>query len=526
MWSRKSIALILVLSLFSFYPFNHITVKADDQSTPEKKDPYTISSKDYLFPSQGLEKKENVTELASTVLGFFNMELNDINPKIETYPWQVTGSNSTQYTFEVGERKYYKKNFHQYATRTYYLDINYFGDLFYRLSMNFDWNLGGDLEKDTLHIINEMKINDMNMLVQKNNIDFYIIVRSQELGFNDTNYVRLFEGPSYEIDDGKWSDGRELQIGAWFNNSMNNYKEVYDWRSKLSEDIFNDYVLLHSERARNLNLSWIRGAENEFTWFKLDAEDGSLKLSIWPELKFRYYFILPDPTGLYWFQVNLSRNGSILGYEEGRYQESTAPSPDEIDSWIIHYHYDPDEKWSPYEKTSNTHWLWFVVISLLSIIVIVLVSSIVVIKRAKKNILDNLTRKRIYDTIKEHQGIHFRDLMKKVDIKQGVLGYHLNILEDENYIKSIQRGNKRCFFTRDDKGDLKLKLNIAQQKILHEINLNPGISLKDLAKVTSKTPTLVYYHTSILMDAGLIEKEREGKRSHFFISTLGRGYVI
>jgi predicted transcriptional regulator len=210
---------------------------------------------------------------------------------------------------------------------------------------------------------------------------------------------------------------------------------------------------------------------------------------------------------------------------DGRSQENSAPSPDEIDSRIIHYHYDPDEKWSPYENTNDIQWFWYILITLLLVILIILFSAIIFVQSTKKNIMDNITRKRIYDTIKETQGIHFRDLMKKVEIKQGVLGYHLNILEEEGYIKSIQRGNKRCFFTRDDKGDFKLKLNMAQQRILNEININPGISLKDLAKVTSKTPTLVYYHTSILMDAGLIEKEREGRGSHFFVSVLGRGYV-
>ncbi|MDG6224008.1 MAG: winged helix-turn-helix transcriptional regulator [Candidatus Thermoplasmatota archaeon] len=523
---RIAFTTILILVPCIFFQINQNDVFVGNASAAEMDDPYVIDSSDYLFPNNGLEKKDNVTELAETVLDIFDMGLTNSEPEVYEGKWRVTGSNYTKYTFVIGERRFFNSNENAYMTRLHQFKLIYFGELFYYLEINFDWNLGENMEVNAFHIINSMTLPDMSMRINYMDIDGGLRIRSEKMGFNDTNFMEIYETSAYYLDDGVWGKGREIRISAWLNVSWSDFPETEKFILNKTLSIY-DFILENYNQSINKDIVWIYGAwDRELTWFELDPVNESLRLSLRDELRFWYLFRIPEDNYMwYGVLINFSTsNGSILGSEDGYIAENGVNGG--VSNYkIIHYYrgyqtdkvrHDPD--FLPIIPI-------FCIILFTLIVLFSFLSLLILAKISKKGIFDNINRKNIYDTIKENQGIHFRDLMKMVDIKQGVLGYHLNILEDENYIKSIQRGNKRCFFTRDDKGDLKLKLNMAQQRILHEINLNPGISLKDLARVTSKTPTLVYYHTSILMDAGLIEKEKDYGRSKFFVSTIGKNYV-
>ncbi|MGA1848492.1 MAG: winged helix-turn-helix transcriptional regulator, partial [Thermoplasmatota archaeon] len=83
--------------------------------------------------------------------------------------------------------------------------------------------------------------------------------------------------------------------------------------------------------------------------------------------------------------------------------------------------------------------------------------------------INNARRKLIYETIREDPGIHFRKLMKELDLKPGVASYHLNKLEKEEHIKSFQDGMYRRFYPFEEKVEMKVMLSDMQALIIDVI---------------------------------------------------------
>jgi DNA-binding MarR family transcriptional regulator len=146
--------------------------------------------------------------------------------------------------------------------------------------------------------------------------------------------------------------------------------------------------------------------------------------------------------------------------------------------------------------------------------------------RLKRNsILNNILRKNIYGCINNKPGIHFRAMLRELNLKQGVLSHHLNILEKEEYIKSRQDGIYRRFYPYEYKGDLKIVLTAIQEKILNVVHTRPGISQSDISKTIGSNRMLVSYHSKILRDAGILAFEKVNRKKLCYTTSLATLYL-
>jgi predicted transcriptional regulator len=108
--------------------------------------------------------------------------------------------------------------------------------------------------------------------------------------------------------------------------------------------------------------------------------------------------------------------------------------------------------------------------------------------------------------------------MNELSLSMGVLTHHLNMLERQGYIKSMQDGNFRRFYSKDQTVDTQLLLTQPQESILNAIKSNPGISQSKLASELNMTKKTVYYNVNQLKDSGLIHVDRSGRESECFIA--------
>jgi predicted transcriptional regulator len=179
----------------------------------------------------------------------------------------------------------------------------------------------------------------------------------------------------------------------------------------------------------------------------------------------------------------------------------------------------------PVDATKNTpkedylNYLYFLVVILIFLFILILN----LLKSSK--ILTNFQRNEIYELIKEKPGIHFRMVMRTLSLKPGTVAYHINVLEKQKYIKSIQKGIYRCFYREGMKTDLKIKLTKLQQSIVFQINDHPGISSTELSKSLNKNRMVLHYNTSVLQDRGLITKEKKGRRTKFYTTAMKAHYL-
>lgn len=144
------------------------------------------------------------------------------------------------------------------------------------------------------------------------------------------------------------------------------------------------------------------------------------------------------------------------------------------------------------------------------------ISIVFFARHNRDELLDNMNRKALFDAIKDNPGIHYKALQRKLDLKQGVLSYHLNKLEKNEIIKSVQDGNKRRFYLYEDRIEFQFRLHEVQESILQLICRKPGLSQTKISKSLGRNKMVVNYHLRILSDAGIVSFEKEGREYQYF----------
>ena len=172
--------------------------------------------------------------------------------------------------------------------------------------------------------------------------------------------------------------------------------------------------------------------------------------------------------------------------------------------------------------TSDVDYLNFIY---LLIVILIFLFILIFIRLERSKILANSQRNEIFELIKEKPGIHVREIMRSLSLKPGTFAYHINLLEKENYIKSIQKGIYRCFYPLGMKTGLKIKLTKLQQSIVFIIHEHPGISSTELSRSLDKNRMILHYNTSVLQNQGIILKEKIGRNTKFYITSLASYYL-
>jgi predicted transcriptional regulator len=162
---------------------------------------------------------------------------------------------------------------------------------------------------------------------------------------------------------------------------------------------------------------------------------------------------------------------------------------------------------------------------LLVMIILVILLVFTYSRLKKKALLDQMVRKRIYEHIEKNQGVHFRGLMDSLDLKQGTLTHHLNILEQNEFVRSYQDGVYRRFYLFESKPPMSIKLSNIQERILEYIRNNPGIVQADISKAVGTSRMVVNYHIRLMRAADLVSVEKDGNNQRCFIFREPRGMI-
>jgi predicted transcriptional regulator len=153
------------------------------------------------------------------------------------------------------------------------------------------------------------------------------------------------------------------------------------------------------------------------------------------------------------------------------------------------------------------------------IIILLIILGIFGYSRIKrKNLLNNIIRKRIYEHINSNPGVHFRGLLADLNLKTGTLAHHIKALIRENLIKEYQDGIYKRFSIYDKSSSSKFILPNIQDEILKVVKENPGISQIKISKLIGNSRFVVNYHTKILNHSGMIFIKKDGRTSHCYLS--------
>jgi predicted transcriptional regulator len=168
------------------------------------------------------------------------------------------------------------------------------------------------------------------------------------------------------------------------------------------------------------------------------------------------------------------------------------------------------------DKEGGTLYYTLYIIISTVIIVVVLLAAVMYTRLKSRRLLEHQTREKLFNYIQTNPGIHYRGIMNALGLSMGVQTHHLNMLERQGYIKSLQDGPYRRFYPKDMKVDTDLLLTDPQQAILDAIKINPGISQSKIASDLQMTKKTVYYNVSQLKDAGLVFIDKDGRETECF----------
>lgn len=141
----------------------------------------------------------------------------------------------------------------------------------------------------------------------------------------------------------------------------------------------------------------------------------------------------------------------------------------------------------------------------------------------KKNTLNNLNRRLLYEYIGDNPGVYFREIERNCNLNRGTIEYHLRVMELLKIVTTNKSNNKKRYFTEnslspEDITVISVIKNETKMKILSTIFFNLSASNKEISEKTLLSPSTVSRHLRDLKNNGLIVGKIDGRIIKYNIS--------
>ena len=133
---------------------------------------------------------------------------------------------------------------------------------------------------------------------------------------------------------------------------------------------------------------------------------------------------------------------------------------------------------------------------------------------ARKGPIDNFVRGHLFGYIVASPGVTYAQLSSGLHLANGVLTYHLRVLEKEGFIRSRRIGTRKCFYPRDTAlPELEpAVLSPTQKAIVGFVRGRPGVAQKEIGKKLGIPRRTTSYNVKRLAGLGFLVVEGKGKR--------------
>lgn len=134
--------------------------------------------------------------------------------------------------------------------------------------------------------------------------------------------------------------------------------------------------------------------------------------------------------------------------------------------------------------------------------------------------LDLDSRREIYQVVAANPGIHFRELLDRLDYAQGTVQYHLRDLRAEGLIEEADDGKFTRYYPAGEFDEIDravisaLRREYARRIVAHLAADGP-LTTSELAERLDRSPSTVSWHLSKLTEAELVETERDGRAVYY-----------
>jgi len=130
--------------------------------------------------------------------------------------------------------------------------------------------------------------------------------------------------------------------------------------------------------------------------------------------------------------------------------------------------------------------------------------------------LDHDARERLHRIVGDDPGVNVAALADRAGLTRSTARYHLRVLEQTGVLASAKISGKRRYFraTGDGDGDAEWHAALRDQTtadVVEVIGREGPVSGSTLAAELDRDPSTVSHHLNRLEEAGLVERERDGR---------------
>jgi predicted transcriptional regulator len=141
--------------------------------------------------------------------------------------------------------------------------------------------------------------------------------------------------------------------------------------------------------------------------------------------------------------------------------------------------------------------------------------------------LELASRRAIYQYVADNPGVHFRGILEDLGYAQGTLQYQLRWLADEGLIEVSEDGQYTRYYPAAEFDDAdQTVMNVLRReysrRILAHLLADGPLTTSELRDRLDKAQSTVSWHLSNLGDAGLVSKERDGRRVVYDVTDADR----
>lgn len=137
------------------------------------------------------------------------------------------------------------------------------------------------------------------------------------------------------------------------------------------------------------------------------------------------------------------------------------------------------------------------------------------------------SRRRIYQIIHDHPGLHFRELLARCRLAQGTLQYHLPRMAQDGLIAVSNDGGFTRYYATgrlrlEDRPIIDALRREYGRRILATLVAEGALPTHALAQRLGRTSSTVSWHLARLSEAGLVLRRREGQEVLYEIADAAR----
>jgi DNA-binding transcriptional ArsR family regulator len=139
----------------------------------------------------------------------------------------------------------------------------------------------------------------------------------------------------------------------------------------------------------------------------------------------------------------------------------------------------------------------------------------------KSALFENGVRQQIFDLISQDPGINVSEISRRLDIAWGTATHHLQKLRHEKLVSIRMTSNQKCYFpnggtyTPREMDVMSAVKHPTAKQIAEFLILNGPRCHRDIALALDLTPALVSFHTSKLIQNGVVAREKQGRNTFF-----------